>query len=93
MVYGMTLYICSGLTLVLLVGIVVGLESQLHDQTKRNPPAPTGGFQKGPKTCFRSVGGSDAPDDKGLSRALSTHSCQSLNLHTIGVLGGKLGHT
>lgn len=30
MVYGMTLYICSGLMLVLLVGIVVGLESQLR---------------------------------------------------------------
>jgi|TARA_Y100000289_G_scaffold62545_1_gene71859 hypothetical protein len=30
MVYGMTLYICSGLTLVLLAGIVVGLENQLR---------------------------------------------------------------
>ena len=30
MVYGMTLYICSGLTLVLLVGIVIGLENQLR---------------------------------------------------------------
>lgn len=46
MVYGMTLYICSGLTLVLLVGIVVGLESQLHDQTKETPQRQLEGFKK-----------------------------------------------